>query len=76
MINLIDLEKKINSELTTKIKKSEINIITLFNIDSEDLIDVTLFIKSNENTKFRQLIDITVLIIQKIFNDLKLYIYF
>ena len=30
------------------------------NIDNEDLIDVTLFIKSNENTKFRQLIDITV----------------
>ena len=30
------------------------------NIDSEDLIDVTLFIKNNENTKFKQLIDITV----------------
>ncbi len=30
------------------------------NIDNEDLTDVTLFIKSNENTKFRQLIDITV----------------
>jgi NADH-quinone oxidoreductase subunit C len=60
MINLIDLEKKINSELTTKIKKSEIRHDQLYiNIDSEDLIDVTLFIKSNENTKFRQLIDIT-----------------
>jgi NADH-quinone oxidoreductase subunit C len=61
MINLIDLEKKINSELTTKIKKTEIKHNQLYiNIDSEDLIDVTLFIKSNENTKFRQLIDITV----------------
>ena len=61
MNNLIDLEKKINSELTTKIKKSEISHDQLYiNIDSEDLIDVTLFIKSNENTKFRQLIDITV----------------
>ena len=61
MINLIDLEKKINSELTTKIKKSEIRHEQLYiNIDREDLIDVTLFIKSNENTKFRQLIDITV----------------
>ena len=60
MINLIDLEKKINSELTTKIKKSEIRHEQLYlNIDSEDLINVTLFIKSNENTKFRQLIDIT-----------------
>ena len=60
MINLIDLEKKINSELTTKIKKSEIRHNQLYiNIGSEDLIDVTLFIKSNENTKFKQLIDIT-----------------
>ena len=61
MNNLTDLEKKINSELTTKIKKSEIRHDQLYiNIDSEDLIDVTLFIKSNENTKFRQLIDVTV----------------
>ena len=61
MINLIDLEKKINSELTTKIKKSEIRHKQLYlNIDSEDLMDVTLFIKSNENTKYRQLIDVTV----------------
>ena len=61
MINLIDLEKKINSELTTKIKKSEIRHDQLYiNIDSEDLINVTLFIKNNENTKFRQLIDVTV----------------
>jgi len=60
MINLTDLEKKINSELTTKIKKSEIRHDQLYlNIDTEDLIDVTLFIKNNENTKFRQLIDIT-----------------
>ena len=60
MINITDLEKKINSELTTKIKKSEIKHEQLYiNIDSEDLIDVTLFIKSNDNTKFRQLIDIT-----------------
>ena len=61
MNNLNNLEKKINSELTTKIKKSKIRHEQLYiSIDSEDLIDVTLFIKSNENTKFRQLIDITV----------------
>ena len=61
MQNLTDLEKKINSELTTKIKKTEIRHEQLYiNIDNEDLLDVTLFIKSNENTKFRQLIDITV----------------
>ena len=60
MQNLIDLEKKINSELTTKIKKTEIRHDQLYiTIDNEDLIDVTLHIKNNENTKFRQLIDIT-----------------
>ena len=61
MINLTNLEKKINSELTTKINKSEIRHDQLYlYIDSKDLIDVTLFIKNNENTKFRQVIDITV----------------
>ena len=60
MINLTGLEKKINSELTTKINRSEIRHEQLYlYINSEDLIDVTLFIKSNKNTKFRQLIDIT-----------------
>ena len=61
MINLTDLEKKINSELTTKIKKSEIRHNQIYlSIDAEDLVNVTLFIKNNEKTKFRQLIDITV----------------
>tara|TARA_Y100000816_G_C25833087_1_gene435631 strand:- start:81 stop:695 length:615 start_codon:yes stop_codon:yes gene_type:complete len=61
MINLIDLEKKINSELNTKIKKTEIKHNQLFvEIEKDDLIDVTLFLKTNKNTKFRQLIDITV----------------
>jgi len=60
MINLIDLEKKINSELTTKINESKINHEQLnLVIDSEDLIDVTLFLKTNKDTKFKQLIDIT-----------------
>jgi len=61
MNNLIDLEKKINSELGTKINSSEIKHNQLYlEIDSEDLIDVVLFVKTNKNTKFRQLIDITV----------------
>jgi NADH-quinone oxidoreductase subunit C len=61
MITLIDLEKKINSELTTKIKKSDIKHNQLYlNTDSEDIIDICLFIKSNKDTKFRQLIDITI----------------
>ena len=50
MINLTDLEKKINSELATRIKKTEIRHDQLYiNIDNKNLIDVTLFIKSNEN---------------------------
>ena len=61
MINLNDLEKKINSELTTKINSSYIKHNQLyFEIDKVDLLDVVLFIKTNNNTKFRQLIDITV----------------
>ena len=61
MKNLIDLEKKINSELGTKLNSSEIKHNQIYlEIDSEDLIDVVLFIKTNKDTKFRQLIDITV----------------
>tara|TARA_B100000963_G_scaffold262491_1_gene230648 strand:- start:151 stop:756 length:606 start_codon:yes stop_codon:yes gene_type:complete len=61
MISLNDLEKKINSELTTKINSSFIKHNQLyFEIDKEDLLDVVLFIKTNKDTKFRQLIDITV----------------
>jgi len=61
MINLTDLEKKINSELTTKIKQSDIKHEQLYlNIDSDDILVVAMFIKSNKDTKFRQLIDITV----------------
>ena len=61
MKNLIDLEKKINSELTTKINKTEIKHEQMYiEIDKDDFIDVVLFIKTNKDTKFRQLIDITV----------------
>ena len=61
MKNLTDLEKKVNSELTTKINNSKILHDQLYlSIDSEDLTEVTLFLKTNKDTKFRQLIDITV----------------
>ena len=60
MPNLIDLEKKINSELTTKINKTEINHNQIYmETDKDDLIDICLFLKNNNYTKFRQLIDIT-----------------
>ena len=61
MLNLEDLEKKINSELTTKINSTNIKHHQLYiDIDKEDLLDVVLFLKTNKDTKFRQLIDITV----------------
>ena len=61
MKNLEDLEKKINSELTTKINKTEIKHNQIYlETDKEDFIDVSLFLKTNNETKFRQLIDITV----------------
>ena len=60
MKSLSDLEKKINSELTTKINDSNISHEQLYlNIDNEDLLDVILFLKINNDTKFKQLIDIT-----------------
>ena len=61
MKNLEDLEKKINSELTTKINKTEIKHNQIYlETDKDDLVDICLFLKTNSDTKFRQLIDITV----------------
>ena len=60
MPKLLDLEKKINSELTTKIKNSEIKHGQIYIlINCEDLLDVILLLKTNKNIKFKQLIDIT-----------------
>ena len=61
MKNLEDLEKKINSELTTKINKTKIKYNQIYlETDKDDLVDICLFLKTNKDTKFRQLIDITV----------------
>ena len=60
MNDLTDLEKKINSELTTKINETKISHNQIYlKIDHEDLLDVVTFLKTNSETKFRQLIDIT-----------------
>ena len=60
MKDLTDLEKKINSELTTKINETKISHNQIYlKIDHEDLLDVVTFLKTNNETKFRQLIDIT-----------------
>tara|TARA_A100001011_G_C14100227_1_gene752486 strand:- start:319 stop:933 length:615 start_codon:yes stop_codon:yes gene_type:complete len=53
------IEKLINSELSSKIKDSSIdNDELMIEIDDSDLVDVVQFLKSNENCKFKQLIDI------------------
>jgi len=55
-----DIEKAVNSGLTTTIKRSEINFNQLvIYIDVEDIISTILFLKTNEKCRFRQLIDIT-----------------
>jgi NADH-quinone oxidoreductase subunit C len=58
-LKLKELEKLVNSELTSKIKKSSINFNELLiETSEEELINVILFLKSNDKLKFRQLIDI------------------
>tara|TARA_Y100000817_G_scaffold300203_1_gene279043 strand:+ start:167 stop:763 length:597 start_codon:yes stop_codon:yes gene_type:complete len=60
MKNLQDLEKFINSELTSKINNSFIKHSNIYlNIDHDELVDVITFLKNNNETKFRQLIEIT-----------------
>ena len=56
---LRNLEKLINSELSSKIHSSSIeNLELLIEIGENDLVDVVQFLKLNENCKFKQLIDI------------------
>ena len=56
---LKNLEKLINSELSSKIQNSFIrNEELLIEIRVDDLVDIVQFLKSNENCKFKQLIDI------------------
>ena len=57
---LNNLEKTVNSGLATKIKSSGIkfNYLTI-ETEIEEIIEVILFLKTNEKCKFRQLTDIT-----------------
>ncbi len=58
-INLNKIEKLINSELSSKIQESSIlNDELSININDDDLIEVLQFLKSHEELKFRQLIDL------------------
>jgi len=58
-LKLNEIEKLVNSELTSKIKKTTITFNELL-VDTsvEELINVILFLKSHDRLKFRQLIDI------------------
>ena len=58
--SITDLEKIINSGLTTTVKSSRIVFNDLsIDVESKDIFKSILFLKTNENCQFRQLIDIT-----------------
>ncbi len=58
-MQLADLNKLLNSELTTKIKDSHIdNGELLVHVESSNLYSTILFLKTNSDCKFKQLIDI------------------
>ena len=58
-IFLKDIEKIVNSELTSKIKKTSILFDELLiETEENELLNVIQFLKSNNKLKFRQLIDI------------------
>jgi len=59
ILKLQKIEKLINSELSSKVKSSSINNDELLiEVDEKDILDVVQFLKSKENCKFKQLIDI------------------
>ena len=59
ILKLQKIEKLINSELSSKVQRSSIvNEELSIEVDEKDLISVVQFLKSNENCKFKQLIDI------------------
>ena len=58
-LQLKEVDQIINSELTSKIKKTSIDFNELLiETNEDDLIQVILFLKSHDKLKFRQLIDI------------------
>ena len=59
VLELNEIEKLVNSELTSKIKETSITFNELLvKTSEEELINVILFLKSHDKFKFRQLIDI------------------
>ena len=59
-LTLKDLEKTVNSDLTTSIKTSKIIFNQLIlEIDLENIYSSILYLKTNDKCRFKQLIDIT-----------------
>jgi len=59
ILKLQKIEKLINSELSSKVKRSSIdNDELLIEISEKNIVDVVQFLKSNDNCKFKQLVDI------------------
>ena len=55
-----DLEKTVNSDLSTAVKLSKVIFNQLYiEVTNENLYSTILYLKSNEKCKFKQLIDIT-----------------
>ena len=60
LMTVYDLERTVNSGLTTTVKISKINFGQLFiEIDIEALYSTILYLKTNNKCRFKQLIDIT-----------------
>jgi NADH-quinone oxidoreductase subunit C len=59
-LTIKDLEKSVNSDLTTSIKTSKIIFDQLIlEVDLENLYSSILYLKTNDKCKFKQLVDIT-----------------
>ena len=59
-ITVYDLERTVNSSLTTAVKISKINYGQLFiEVNIEDLYSTILYLKTNDKCRVKQLIDIT-----------------
>ena len=59
LLNLVEIEKIINSELASKISKTSIDFNELLvETNADELLNVIQFLKTNNSLKFRQLIEI------------------
>ena len=72
-MTVYDLERTVNSGLAAKVKISKINFGQLFiGINIENLYSTILYLKTNDKSRFKQLIDI----IQKKKKDSNLFTFY